>query len=90
MTYFGKTGPPDYVRKMALDKAGKTCQFPLCTTRNGLEIHYIDGNNQNNNINNNLIVLCPMHKSRIRGYRTQELVSWASGEISPNRRSGRT
>ncbi len=90
MNNFQKNAVPDYIKKSALDRAGKACQFPSCKANQGLEIYHIDGDDRNNNLNNNLIVLCPIHKSRIRGYRDRELVNWANGISSSGRRLGRT
>jgi len=90
MNYLFRSTIPDYVRKQAMDKANNKCQFPSCTARHALEIHHIDGNEQNNNVNTNLIVLCSMHRNRARGYRMNELVAWANGQISPGRRTDRS
>ena len=78
--------PPE-IKKQAYGRANGRCQFPNCLETRNLQIHHIDGNQLNNDLRNNLIVLCTRHRSGTRAYRAQQLTSWANNFIIPHRKS---
>jgi hypothetical protein len=72
--------PVDIQRKV-FTRANNRCQWEHCPKRDYLEIHHIDNNPANNNLNN-LICLCPDHHKRAHGkaVRSWQLVDWAQGK----------
>lgn len=49
---------PNYLRKLIYNRANRQCENPFCRSKDGLEIHHIDMNHNNNKLYN-LIALCP-------------------------------
>jgi len=72
LTPISKLKSNSQVRIRLLDKRGYTCE--ICKINNWLEkkitleIHHIDGNNKNNNLDN-LQILCPNCHSQTKNYR---------------------
>lgn len=54
---------PIKIVRMLKIETGNKCSFPNCPHETGLEIHHIDGNPENNNIEN-LIYLCAVHHAQ--------------------------
>jgi len=79
-------------REKALKEYGKGCE--ICGWNHTYDVHHIDGNRENNNINN-LIILCPNCHSLTKSYikyklmRTEEKVNEIEDKITETRRSSK-
>jgi hypothetical protein len=72
---------PTETQRQVFARANNRCQWKDCNKTSYLEIHHIDNDPANNNINN-LICLCPYHhkKSQGKAVRSWLLHDWAHGK----------
>ncbi len=76
-----RTPIPVEIQRQVFSRANSRCQWKGCDKTSYLEIHHIDNNPANNNINN-LICLCPYHhkKSQGKAVRSWLLHDWSNGK----------
>lgn len=88
--HFGMAdGKRDY-RERAIEKYGRKCE--LCEWDKTIEVHHIDGNRENNDLKN-LIVLCPNCHSLTKSYKhniSEEIVLEIEQRIKNKRGIGET
>jgi hypothetical protein len=77
---------PKEIQMRAYQRAQSHCQFPDCSDRLNLEIIHINGNRENNDLNN-LIVLCVKHRREAHMIPRQQLINWAKNLVFANRKS---
>ena len=79
-----RTTIPAYIQNQVFQHAKDRCQFPYCPVGIGLQIHHIDGDPSNHNLNN-LIVLCRNHhyKCDQHLFPKRQLIAWVNGKYPP-------
>jgi len=77
---------PKPVEREVYARAGDGCQFPGCEEMENTEIHHIDGNRDNNDVNN-LIVLCKRHHAKADHgqYKRVSLEAWNKQHCASSR-----